>query len=67
MDSSREAGSAEPQDLGVHGVQEIQAPILPPTSRVCVKNLPSSVDERRLKEFFSGKGEVTDAKVMRTR
>ncbi|XP_042520467.1 multiple RNA-binding domain-containing protein 1 isoform X2 [Macadamia integrifolia] len=35
-------------------------------SRICVKNLPKYVAEDRLKEFFSQKGEVTDAKLMRT-
>lgn len=37
------------------------------TSRVCVKNLPKHVDERRLREHFCAKGEVTDAKIMRTK
>ncbi|GAB4818001.1 hypothetical protein N2152v2_005047 [Parachlorella kessleri] len=37
------------------------------TSRVCVKNLPKHVDEKRLREHFSAKGEVTDAKIMRTK
>ncbi|XP_043724842.1 multiple RNA-binding domain-containing protein 1-like isoform X2 [Telopea speciosissima] len=36
-------------------------------SRVCVKNLPKYVAEDRLREFFSQKGEVTDAKLMRTK
>lgn len=36
-------------------------------SRLCVKNLPKYVKEDRLREFFSQKGEVTDAKLMRTR
>lgn len=35
-------------------------------SRICVKNLPKYVKEDRLREFFSQKGEVTDAKIMRT-
>ncbi|GAB4829474.1 hypothetical protein Ancab_019147 [Ancistrocladus abbreviatus] len=35
-------------------------------SRICVKNLPKYVTEDRLREFFSQKGEVTDAKLMRT-
>lgn len=39
----------------------------PPTSRICVKNLPKYVDDRRLRDQFAAKGEVTDAKVMRTR
>ncbi|XP_051125398.1 multiple RNA-binding domain-containing protein 1 [Andrographis paniculata] len=36
-------------------------------SRICVKNLPKYVAEDRLREFFSKKGEVTDAKLMRTK
>lgn len=40
---------------------------LQPTSRLCVKNLPKEVDELRLREHFSIKGEVTDIKIMRTR
>lgn len=35
-------------------------------SRICVKNLPKYVAEDRLREYFSQKGEVTDAKIMRT-
>ncbi|PRW58148.1 Multiple RNA-binding domain-containing 1 [Chlorella sorokiniana] len=44
-----------------------QEPQRPPTSRICVKNLPKYVDDRRLREHFAARGEVTDAKVMRTR
>lgn len=36
-------------------------------SRLCVKNLPKYVGEERLRDFFSQKGEVTDAKLMRTK
>ncbi|OVA01962.1 RNA recognition motif domain [Macleaya cordata] len=36
-------------------------------SRVCVKNLPKYVAEDNLRDFFSQKGEVTDAKLMRTK
>ncbi|CAO2832043.1 unnamed protein product [Amaranthus hypochondriacus] len=36
-------------------------------SRILVKDLPKYVNEDRLKEFFSHNGEVTDAKLMRTR
>lgn len=39
----------------------------PPTSRICVKNLPKYVDDHRLREHFAARGEVTDAKIMRTR
>ncbi|XP_077244389.1 nucleotide/nucleic acid binding protein [Tasmannia lanceolata] len=35
-------------------------------SRICVKNLPRYVAEDRLRDFFSQKGEITDAKIMRT-
>lgn len=35
-------------------------------SRICVKNLPKHVDDKKLRELFSEKGEVTDAKLMRT-
>ncbi|KAK9152588.1 hypothetical protein Sjap_000068 [Stephania japonica] len=35
-------------------------------SRVFVKNIPKYVSEDRLRDFFSQKGEVTDAKVIRT-
>jgi multiple RNA-binding domain-containing protein 1 len=37
------------------------------SSRLCVKNLPKGADERRLQEVFSQKGEVTDAKLIRTK
>lgn len=36
-------------------------------SRICVKNLPKYVAEDRLREVFSQKGEITDAKLMRTK
>jgi multiple RNA-binding domain-containing protein 1 len=36
-------------------------------SRVCVKNLPPDADASRLREHFSARGEVTDAKILRTR
>ncbi|XP_042026020.1 multiple RNA-binding domain-containing protein 1-like [Salvia splendens] len=36
-------------------------------SRICVKNLPKYAAEEHLREFFSQKGEVTDAKLMRTK
>nr|XP_043622445.1 multiple RNA-binding domain-containing protein 1 [Erigeron canadensis] len=35
-------------------------------SRICVKNLPKHANEDRLRDYFSQKGEVTDAKLMRT-
>ncbi|XP_065620829.1 multiple RNA-binding domain-containing protein 1 isoform X2 [Quercus suber] len=36
-------------------------------TRICVKNLPKYVAEDRLRELFSQKGEITDAKLMRTK
>ncbi|XP_059446252.1 multiple RNA-binding domain-containing protein 1 [Corylus avellana] len=36
-------------------------------SRICVKNLPKYVGEDRIRDLFSRKGEVTDAKLMRTK
>ncbi|PON51366.1 Splicing factor-like protein [Trema orientale] len=36
-------------------------------SRICVKNLPKYVAEDHLRELFSKKGEITDAKLMRTK
>eukprot|EP00201_Polytomella_parva_P013824 CAMPEP_0175073562 /NCGR_PEP_ID=MMETSP0052_2-20121109/20661_1 /TAXON_ID=51329 ORGANISM="Polytomella parva, Strain SAG 63-3" /NCGR_SAMPLE_ID=MMETSP0052_2 /ASSEMBLY_ACC=CAM_ASM_000194 /LENGTH=203 /DNA_ID=CAMNT_0016341445 /DNA_START=32 /DNA_END=639 /DNA_ORIENTATION=+ len=46
----------------------LSAPAEPeePTSRICVKNIPKYVDEKRLNEFFSQKGDVTDVKILRT-
>ncbi|EOA16005.1 hypothetical protein CARUB_v10004134mg [Capsella rubella] len=35
-------------------------------SRICVKNLPKHVKEDRLRDVFSQKGEITDAKLMRS-
>ncbi|KAK9064342.1 hypothetical protein SSX86_015723 [Deinandra increscens subsp. villosa] len=37
------------------------------TSRICVKNLPKHANAERLRDYFSQKGEVTDAKLIRTR
>ena len=39
----------------------------PPTSRLCVKNLPKYLDEAKLKAHFAAKGEVTDVKILRTK
>ncbi|KAG9455284.1 hypothetical protein H6P81_008188 [Aristolochia fimbriata] len=36
-------------------------------SRICVKNLPRYIAEDRVRDFFSQKGEITDAKIMRTK
>jgi RNA recognition motif-containing protein len=37
------------------------------SSRIYVAGLPTYLDEKRLRETFSERGEVTDAKIMRTR
>jgi len=37
------------------------------STRVCIKNIPVHADAQRLREHFSARGEVTDAKVLRTR
>lgn len=37
------------------------------TSRVFVKGFPKHITDERLREHFSEKGEVTDAKVLKTR
>ena len=37
------------------------------TSRVCVKGLPKNYTDERLREHFAVKGEVTDAKVVRSK
>ena len=60
------AAAAEAREGEPEGAHE-QQPQRPPTSRICVKNLPKYIDDRRLREHFAAKGEVTDAKVMRTR
>jgi multiple RNA-binding domain-containing protein 1 len=57
-------GEAAPQAPAEHPHEPEEHPA---TSRICVKNLPKYVDDRRLREHFAAKGEVTDAKVMRTR
>eukprot|EP00741_Cyanophora_paradoxa_P005516 tig00000893_g5348.t1 len=36
-------------------------------SRLCVKNIPKHLNEKRLKEHFETKGEVTDVKIIRTK
>ena len=36
-------------------------------TRVCVKNLPRHCSDARLREHFAARGEVTDAKILRTR
>jgi multiple RNA-binding domain-containing protein 1 len=37
------------------------------STRICVKNLPRHCTDARLREHFAARGEVTDAKILRTR
>ncbi|CAG9460741.1 unnamed protein product [Pedinophyceae sp. YPF-701] len=37
------------------------------SSRLCVKNIPKHVEDKRLREHFAAKGEVTDCKILRTK
>ena len=37
------------------------------TSRLCVKNVPKYLTEKRLKEHFAAKGAVTDVKILKTK
>jgi RNA recognition motif-containing protein len=39
----------------------------PPTSRLCIKNIPKHLTDQRLKDHFAAKGQVTDVKVLKTR
>ena len=64
LNSMGDANAVEGAGADAH--EHYAAPI-EPTSRIIIKNLPKHVDEKRLREHFSAKGEVTDAKVMRTR
>lgn len=36
-------------------------------SRVCVKNIPRYITDEKLREHFASRGEVTDAKVIKTK
>jgi hypothetical protein len=81
--SGRPAATPEPATAGVPEPQPSRsAPVyaqagadgaaapetgMDPSSRLCIKNLPKYVNEAKLREHFSAKGEVTDVKVMRTR
>lgn len=57
------AASTDAAAAAEHDGSAVQAA----TSRLCVKNLPKYVNEPRLKEYFSTRGEVTDVKILRTR
>ena len=53
------------EDVAAEGEADEPRPI-EPSSRLCIKNLPKHVDAARLREHFAARGEVTDAKVLRT-
>ena len=38
----------------------------PPSSRLCVKNIPKHLKDDRLREHFAERGEVTDVKILKT-
>lgn len=68
------AVTPQPTKLHCHRRQIFRPPPTPrftlnqgKMSRICVKNLPKYVAEDRLREHFSQKGEITDAKLMRTK
>lgn len=67
MDLDAPPAGGYPGPPGAPQAAAAAPPTHPPSSRVCVKNLPKYVNEARLKEHFSAKGEVTDVKVLRTR
>mmetsp|Transcript_8890 Transcript_8890/g.26983 ORF Transcript_8890/g.26983 Transcript_8890/m.26983 type:complete len:438 (-) Transcript_8890:12-1325(-) len=46
---------------------ETDANDTPSSSRLCVKNLPKYAEDKRLREHFGARGELTDVKVLRTR
>jgi RNA recognition motif-containing protein len=57
------AGAGEPL-LPYYGEDDEPAP---PSSRLCVKNIPKHLKDDRLREHFAARGEVTDCKVLKTR
>lgn len=67
LQSALRRAEQQPPEAGGAPDAPLEQPERPPTSRICVKNLPKYVDDRRLREHFAAKGEVTDAKVMHAR
>ena len=62
--SSRYGQQPEPEQ---HGDPQPAVTEAPPTSRLCVKNIPKYLTDQRLKDHFAAKGEVTDVKILKTR
>lgn len=63
------AGSGDPAAAAAFAQQQ-QAQVVPeapPSSRLCIKNIPKYVQEQRLKDHFAGRGQVTDVKILKTR
>jgi len=58
-----EAGAPGGEALPYWGEEEEPAP---PSSRLCVKNIPKHLTLDRLREHFAERGLVTDAKIMKT-
>ena len=56
-------GDAPSSSLPYWGEDDAPAP---PSSRLCVKNIPKHLTLTRLREHFAERGEVTDAKIMKT-
>ena len=56
-------GDAPSSSLPYWGEDDAPAP---PSSRLCVKNIPKHLTLARLREHFAERGEVTDAKIMKT-
>ena len=57
-------GDVDPSSsLPMWGEDDLPAP---PSSRLCVKNIPKHLTLERLREHFAERGEVTDAKIMKT-
>ncbi|KAB1210487.1 Multiple RNA-binding domain-containing protein 1 [Morella rubra] len=67
MSSGKRKNKQQEEGRGVEDHLETQTVPQPLGSRICVKNLPKYVAEDRLRELFSQKGEITDAKLMRTK
>ena len=55
------AGAVEP--FPFYGEDQEPAP---PSSRLCVKNIPKHLKDDRLREHFAARGEVTDVKILKT-